>query len=134
LATRGSGQGRVVQTGFGHIGPIQETSDEHQRVSIEFPNKWKIDGSDRSDLSDGVGRWVGGRDRIRYIDEEPPSLAGTELEILLYPGELLFGLLRFDDPVEDEVAGRRCWKAEAQPSKIFDRMYAHPIFIAPRWS
>jgi hypothetical protein len=108
--------------GRGHT--IPETVEEYQRVSIELPNKWRIDGSERSDLSDGVGRWFGVGDHITYNDEEGPSLHDTELGLVIYPGDFLAGFLRFDDPVEEEVAARPCWKVDARPSRGSERMHS----------
>jgi hypothetical protein len=96
-------------------GPVEETLDRHDQVWIELPNKWRVDGSGHSDLSDGICRWVGRSDRIIQMDEKVPELTETELAPFIRPGDGLLGYLKFDEPAFDEVAGRRCWKVEAHP-------------------
>jgi outer membrane lipoprotein-sorting protein len=105
------GGGAVSHFGFG--GPTGETSDEHLRVWLAPPDRWRIESDNRIDLKDGVSRWIGGPSHITKVDRDSSSLDDTEVGILIRPGAHLFGVLRFEVLIEDEVAGRRCWRSVA---------------------
>jgi len=100
--------------GFASFGVPLETSDEHLQVWLERPAKWRIDRDDRIDVSDGVHRWTGVNGHVTETDQGTPDLDSTELGMLIAPGRSLFGALEFDEPVEDEVAGRGCLKVAAR--------------------
>ena len=38
-------------------GPIPETSDAHERIAIERPNRWRIDGTEQIDVSRADAQW-----------------------------------------------------------------------------
>jgi hypothetical protein len=111
-------------------GPIEETLDRHDQVWIEFPNRWRIDGSGQTELSDGVCRWVGGSNHITQVDESAPDLSSTEIGPLINPGDFLFGSLKFDEPSFEEVAGRRCWRVDARP--IEGKRHMRPAHLPMR--
>jgi hypothetical protein len=50
---------------------------------------------------------------VNESDHDRSTLDATEVGVLVHPGAHLFGVLRFEAPVGDVVAGRRCWKARA---------------------
>lgn len=111
-------------------GPIEETLDRHDQVWIELPNRWRIDGSGRIELSDGVCRWAGRTDHVGQLDEDVLDLSSTEIGPLIRPGEFLIGALKFDEPILDEVAARRCWRVDARP--IEARRYMRPSHLTMR--
>src|SRR5580704_10896179 len=104
---------RGGSVGFASIGVPQETSDEHLHVALEPPTRWSIRGGERVDVSNGSRRWIGSNNHVTEIDLDVPNLDDTELGVLITPGAHLFGAVKFDEPVEDEVADRRCWKVTA---------------------
>ncbi len=106
-------QQRGGSVGFATFGTPEETSDEHLHVLLQPPSRWRIQSERLLDVSDGERRWLGGRDRVTEHEAGQLDLDLTEVGILFAPGAHLFGILRFDDPTEDEVGGRRAWKVTA---------------------
>ena len=94
-------------------GPPEETSDEHLRVVVAPPERWHIESESRVDVRDGRTRWIGHPTRVTELSLDNTTLKDTDIGLLFYPGAHFLGVLTFGDPVEDEVAGRRCWKVDA---------------------
>jgi hypothetical protein len=101
----------VTHVGDGHVDG--ETTDEHLQVWLGPLDRWRIESEDRIDLRDGATRWTGRTTLVNESDHDRSTLDATEVGVLVHPGAHLFGVLRFEAPVDDVVAGRRCWKALA---------------------
>lgn len=99
-------------------GPVAETSDTHEHIAIELPNRWRIDGTDRIEVSDGSSRWVGRSGHVIHLTAVKPEIDSTELGSLIHPGAFLLGRLRFATPIMDEIAGRASWRVEARPNAM----------------
>ena len=99
-------------------GPIEETSDTHEHIAIQLPNRWRIDGTDRIEVSDGSSRWVGRSGHITHLTADQPDLDSTELGPMIHPGAFLFGRLQFAMPTMDQIAGRDLWRVEARPNTM----------------
>lgn len=99
-------------------GPIEESSDTHEHVAIQLPNRWRIDGTSRIEVSDGWSRWVGRSGHITLLTADRPDFDSTELGPLLHPGSFLLGRLQFATPTMDQIAGRASWRVEARPNAI----------------
>jgi outer membrane lipoprotein-sorting protein len=106
-------------------GPIEETSDTHEQIAIQLPNRWRIDGTDRIEISDGSSRWVGRSGHITHLTSDQPDIDSTELGPMIHPGAFLFGQLQFAMPGIDQIAGRDTWRVEARPNTI--RAMGRPI-------
>jgi hypothetical protein len=105
--------GRAMVHLIGSAGPIRDTDDEHEQVWLVLPDKWRIESGDRIDLRNGSSRW---NDRLNHIIESQDMAVGldqTDLGIMIEPGTHLMGAIRFEDPTEDEIGGRRCWRTNA---------------------
>jgi outer membrane lipoprotein-sorting protein len=122
-------QARGGSVSFMSLGEPQETSDQHLQVWLKPPSRWCIRGDGWIDISDGSRRWIGRNDSVTEIDREVSDLDATELGILIRPGAHLFGALDFAEPVEDEVAGRPCWKVAAAYSSTAHR---RPMLLGMR--
>lgn len=101
----------VTHLGFGN--PLGETSDEHLHVWADPPGRWRIESDGRVDMNNGGSRWIGTTAHITENNGDGSRLDDTELGLLVHPAPHLFGVLHFEAPVEDEVAGRRCWRSTA---------------------
>lgn len=99
---------------FGFSGPKGETGDEHLSFWLELPDQWRIQSDHRIDLKAGDKRWVGGTAQVTEVDAGNSSFDETELGLLIRPGSQLFGALRFEEPVDDEIAGRHCLRSTAK--------------------
>jgi hypothetical protein len=113
---------------FGFGGPIGETTDEHIEVRCELPDRWRIESDSRIDVKVGGERWMGSATHVTEVDGDTSSLDDCEVGLFLRPGSRLLGGLRFELPVDDEVAGRPCWKAAATA----DRIKKIPMFLGLR--
>ena len=98
---------------FGFGGSSDETSDEHLRFWLEIPDQWRIQSDLRIDLKAGDKRWIGGAAQVTEVDADSSSFESTEIGVLIRPRAQLFGALRFEDPVDEEIAGRPCWRSTA---------------------
>jgi hypothetical protein len=94
-------------------GPRPDERDEHLRLWLVLPDRWRIESSDRLDLKDGDQRWIGGLHRITSAEHDDSRVDQTELGMLVEPGSHLLGGLRFGTPIEDSIDGRPCWKSDA---------------------
>ena len=92
---------------------VGETSDQHVRVWIALPDRWRFESGDRIELRDGARRWVGSSTHITELAHDDTALGDTDIGLLVASGPLLLGALRFGDPADDEVAGRPCLKVTA---------------------
>lgn len=112
----------IAVGGFGRGSPPPDTVDVLHHVWTVPPDRWRIESADRVDLSDGTRRWTGSTHQVMEMDEEAPDLKSTVLGRVMRTGPLL-GALKFGDPEQDEVAGRRCWRLDAQaaPSNFLVR-------------
>ena len=108
-------------------GPPEETSDEHLRVVVAPPDRWHIESESRVDVRDGRTRWIGHPTHITELSLDETAFTDTDIGLLVYPGTHFLGALRFGDPVEDEVAGRRCWKVDATTELGRHAMRMFPI-------
>jgi hypothetical protein len=106
--------GSVAIARFG--GEVGETSDEHLRVWLDLPDRWRFESADRFELRNGSSRWVGTSAHITELTDAETTLEETDVGIFIRPGSQFFGALRFGEPSEDEVAGRRCWRVDASAS------------------
>jgi hypothetical protein len=106
-------RGRGGVTHFVVAGPVRDTDDEHLQVWFVPPDKWHIASDTRIDLRNGPKRWYGLSDHITELEGTDTGLGQTDLGIMIEPGSHLFGALRFDDPVEDDIDGRTCWRTDA---------------------
>ncbi len=109
---------RRINTNVSHAtsffgGPLGETTDEHLRVALALPNRWRMESTSRVDVCDGSTRWLGRPGHITEFTRNEATLADTDLGILIEPGKHLFGALEFGDPAEGEIAGRECMTVEA---------------------
>ena len=82
------------------------SSSPHQTDGTSNP-------SSRVDVRDGRTRWIGHPTRVTELSLDETAFKDTDIGLLFYPGAHFLGVLTFGDPVEDEVAGRRCWKVDA---------------------
>jgi hypothetical protein len=110
-------------------GPPEETTDEHLRVLVAPPDRWHIESESRVDIRDGLTRWIGHPKHITELSQDDTVFSDTDVGLLIYPGAQFQGALRFDDPVEDEVAGRRCWKVDATAGLGRHAMRMFPISL-----
>ncbi|HWD50812.1 MAG TPA: hypothetical protein VG412_00320 [Acidimicrobiales bacterium] len=101
----------VAHFGFG--GALGETSDEHLSFWLGLPDQWRIQSDERIDLKVGDKRWIGGSAQVTEVDGGSSTFNETELGIFIRPGSGLFGTLRFENPIDDEIAGRPCWRSTA---------------------
>jgi outer membrane lipoprotein-sorting protein len=110
LARQSNANVSTATVSFG--GPPEETTDEHLRVLVAPPERWHIESESRVDVRDGRTRWIGHPTHITELSQDDTVFSDTDIGLLVYPGAQFLGALRFGDPVEDEVAGRRCWKVD----------------------
>ena len=110
LARQSNANVSTATLSFG--GPPEETTDEHLRVLVAPPERWHIESESRVDVRDGRTRWIGHPTHITELSQDDTVFSDTDIGLLVYPGAQFLGALRFGDPVEDEVAGRRCWKVD----------------------
>lgn len=70
-----------------------------------------------------------GRDANADVARLPEEVCSRLLvgEPLVYPGAQFLAALRFGDPVEDEVAGRHCWKVDATTELGRHAMRTFPV-------
>lgn len=102
---------------------VGETSDEHLRVWLDLPGRWRFESADRIELRDGARRWVGTSTHITALTDDQTPLEDTDVGMLMSPGSAFLGALRFGEPTEEQVAGRRCWKVGA--SVNVNRRFLH---------
>ena len=105
----------------------EETSDEHLRVVVAPPDRWHIESKSRVDVRDGRARWIGHPARVTELSLDETTFEDTDFGLLFYPGAHFLGVLTFGDPVEDEVAGRRCWKVDATAERGRYAMRTFPM-------
>jgi len=103
--------GSVAIARFGE--PTGESSDEHWRVWLALPHRWRFESEQQVDLRNGARRWVGSASRITELSDDRTELEDTEIGKLVSSGSRLLGALRFGDPSDDEVAGRSCLQVRA---------------------
>lgn len=99
----------------------EEISDGHLRVWIDLPNRWRIEGDDRIDVSNGTTHWQGRPDRLTLLDADTPEISMTGLAPLIEPGRHILGMWSFANPVVDEAAGRRCLRADGRSMPLRGR-------------
>jgi hypothetical protein len=104
----------VSQASFG--GPPKETTDEHLRVTIGLPDRWRLESEARVDVCDGSTRWIGIPSQVTEMTRYDADLGDTDVGRMVRPGAHLFSVLTFGDPVQDRIAGRLCWKVDATTS------------------
>lgn len=115
------GQGAAI--GFSRFGgPVSETSDEHLRVWLDLPGRWRIESDDHVDLRDGARRWVGGATQVTEFTQDATTLGDTVIGMLVMPGGYLLGALRFGEPAPDRIDDRPCLRVDA---KLNDGSAAH---------
>ena len=112
-------------------GPNEETNDEHLRIMVAPPGRWRIESEERVDVRDGRTRWVGQPTYITELSLDDTVLNDTDIGYLVFPGAQLLGALRFASPVEDAVAGRPCWKVEASTKIGRNATWQFPSIMQP---
>jgi hypothetical protein len=120
------GRGGVTHFVLASASPITETDDEHLTIWLVPPDKWHIASDTRIDLRNGPMRWYGPSDHITELEGTDTGLGQTDLGILIEPGSHLLGAVRFGDPVEDEIDGRRCWRTDASTAEA-THQNRHPL-------
>jgi len=105
---RGASVGRAQ---FGD--PVGETSDEHLRVWLHLPGRWRFESEDRIELKRDSDRWIGSATHITRLDDDGTALEDTDLGMFIRPGSSFLGALRFGEPEPEDVAGRGCWRIGA---------------------
>jgi|GEM_PF-1400113 len=110
LARQGNVNVSTAILSFG--GPPEETTDEHLRLLAAPPDRWHLESESRVDVRDGHTRWIGHPTHVTELSQDDTAFSDTDIGLLVYPAALFLGSLRFDDPVEDEVAGRHCWRVD----------------------
>jgi outer membrane lipoprotein-sorting protein len=110
IGRRNGGSGGTI---LGRRSGSVPESEEQLRVWLDRPARWRLEGERQTDVSDGTCHWWARPGHVTVNDEKQPDLESTELGPLLWPGHLLFGTMRFDDPEEDEILGRRSWRVGA---------------------
>ena len=90
------------------------TQDEHLNVWVSLPNRWRIESVNRIDVRDGVHRWIGTQSHVTELDIDESRDSSSDVVELLSPADGVAGL-RFAEPSEDAVLGRRSWRVEASP-------------------
>lgn len=106
--------GRGVSVGLARFGAeVGETTDEHFRVWLDLPDRWRFESDHQVDVRNGPTRWVGSSTHITELTHDEGGLEDTEIGMLIAPGSRLLGVLRFGEPVDDLVAGRPCLKVDA---------------------
>jgi len=93
--------------------PAGETNDEHLRVWLDLPDRWRFESDDHVDVRNGSTRWIGGSAHITVLAHDEATLQDTEIGMLMMPGTQMMGALRFGEPIEDVVAGRPCLQVSA---------------------
>jgi len=111
VTRRSNGNVAYMRSSFG--GPPGQATDEHLRVALALPDRWRMESSRRVDVCDGSTRWLGHPGHLTEFTGDEAALGDTELGILIEPGRHLFGVLEFGDPAEGEIAGRDCMMVEA---------------------
>jgi hypothetical protein len=108
------GRSRGGSVGIARFGgPVGETTDEHLRVWLNLPDRWRFESDDHVDLRNGATRWIGGSAHITELTHDETSFGDTEIGMLMMPGSQMMGALRFGEPTNDLVAGRPCLKVSA---------------------
>jgi outer membrane lipoprotein-sorting protein len=92
---------------------VGETTDEHIRVWLSIPDRWRFESEEQVDLRNGATRWIGSSTHITEMTHHESTLEETEIGLLVAPGDQLLGALRFGEPTDDVVAGRPCLKVSA---------------------
>ena len=108
---------------------VDETSDEHWRVWVDPPDRWRFESDDQLDLRDGATRWVGAASRITELDDDRTELEDTEIGMLISSGGRLLGSLRFGEPTDDEVAGRPCLRVAASVQGGRGKRHLSPLDV-----
>lgn len=94
-------------------GPVGLTRDQHVRVWLALPDRWRLECDDYVDVRDGRTRWAGSPTHVTEVDDDRTGVEDTQIGLLISPGRRLLGALRFGEPAEDTVAGRPCLKVAA---------------------
>jgi outer membrane lipoprotein-sorting protein len=113
-------------------GPIGDTNDEHLRVWLVPPGKWCIESEDRIDVRDGSTRWFGRTQHVTELADKDTDLNQTDLGIMIEPGTHLMGAIHFDDPTEDEIDGRKCWRTNARTADEVRENHHHRFMLSMR--
>ena len=128
LARQSNANISTARLSFG--GPPEETSDEHIRVVVALPDRWHIESVEpgrRPRRSHSMG-WT---PQLHHrIVPDGTVFGDTDVGLLIYPGIAFQRALRLGDPVEDEVAGRRCWKVDATVGRGRHSMRMLPISLS----
>lgn len=119
--------GSVAIARFG--GPVGETIDEHLRVWLDLPDRWRFESDDHVDLRNGATRWIGGSAHITELTHDETTLEDTEIGLLMIPGSEMLGALRFGEPTEDMVAGRPCLKVSATLNRGHGARRFNPVDV-----
>lgn len=110
-------------------GPVGETTDEHLRVWLDLPDRWRFESDDHVDLRNGATRWIGGSANISELAHDETTLQDTEIGMLMMPGSQLIGALRFGEPTIDLVAGRPCLKVSAALNRGHGARRFNPVDV-----
>lgn len=92
---------------------VEATTDQHLRVWLDIPDRWRVESDDLVDLRNGATRWIGSSARITELTHDETTFQDTEIGMLVSSGPQLLGALRFGEPTDDVVAGRPCLKVGA---------------------
>src|SRR5271168_2550864 len=74
----------VSHASFG--GPAGETTDEHLRVTIGLPDRWRFESETRVDVCDGSTRWIGIPSRVTEMTPGDADLGDTDVGRMIRPG------------------------------------------------
>ena len=119
------GSGGIARFG----GPVGETTDEHLRVWLNLPDRWRFESDDHVDLRNGATRWIGGSAHITELTHDETTLEDTEIGMLMMPGSQMMGALRFGEPTNDLIAGRPCLKVSATLNRGHGARRFNPVEV-----
>lgn len=125
------GRSRGGSVGIARFGgPVGETTDEHLRVWLNLPDRWRFESDDHVDLRNGATRWIGGSAHITELTHDETSVGDTEIGMLMMPGSQMMGALRFGEPTNDLVAGRPCLKVSATLNRGHGARRFNPVEVS----
>ena len=109
--------------------PVGETTDEHFRVWLDLPDRWRFESDDQVDLRNGATRWIGHSAHVTELTDDVSSFEDTEIGMLMVPGSRILGALRFGEPTTDLVAGRPCLKVGAVLNRDHGAARVDPVMV-----
>lgn len=93
--------------------PSGETSDQHFRLWVALPDRWRFESDDHLEVRNEHTRWVGSPSHVTEFTGDQTKVDDTEIGMLIASGSRLLGAFKFGEPAEEVVAGRSCLHVSA---------------------